>query len=103
MDFSLGYSSRPLIDFSPHQKILWTLDAWDSVQKGQFCCEVVCVVSLALLELISCLVLQQMKKSLASLSICGLDGTQLSGKLALFLLRYLFAAFDIYAVLSTKT
>ncbi|KAI3455601.1 hypothetical protein Pfo_012264 [Paulownia fortunei] len=32
LNFSLDYSSRPLTDFLPHQKILWTLDAWESVQ-----------------------------------------------------------------------
>ncbi|XP_058077090.1 midasin isoform X2 [Magnolia sinica] len=29
--FSLDFSSRPPTDFLPHQKILWTLDAWTSV------------------------------------------------------------------------
>ncbi|KAK4427378.1 Midasin [Sesamum alatum] len=32
MNFSLDYSSRPPTDCLPHQKILWTLDAWESVQ-----------------------------------------------------------------------
>ncbi|XP_057771067.1 midasin isoform X2 [Salvia miltiorrhiza] len=32
LSFSLDYSARPLIDFLPHQKILWTLDAWESVK-----------------------------------------------------------------------
>ncbi|KAL8480046.1 hypothetical protein ACS0TY_026830 [Phlomoides rotata] len=32
MTFSLKYSARPLIDFSPHQNFLWTLEAWESVQ-----------------------------------------------------------------------
>ncbi|KAG6397962.1 hypothetical protein SASPL_139412 [Salvia splendens] len=32
LGFSLNYSARPLIDFLPHQKILWTLDAWESVK-----------------------------------------------------------------------
>ncbi|KAF3652458.1 putative midasin-like isoform X7 [Capsicum annuum] len=31
MTFSLKFSSRPPTDFSPHQKILWTLDAWKSI------------------------------------------------------------------------
>ncbi|KAL2243207.1 UNVERIFIED_CONTAM: Midasin, partial [Sesamum indicum] len=30
MNFSLDYSSRPPTDCLPHQKILWTLDAWES-------------------------------------------------------------------------
>ncbi|KAL0415065.1 UNVERIFIED_CONTAM: Midasin, partial [Sesamum latifolium] len=32
MNFLLDYSSRPPTDCLPHQKILWTLDAWESVQ-----------------------------------------------------------------------
>ncbi|KAL1551716.1 midasin-like isoform X1 [Salvia divinorum] len=32
LGFSLDYSARPLVDFLPHQKILWTLDAWESVK-----------------------------------------------------------------------
>ncbi|KAM7483877.1 hypothetical protein LguiB_008460 [Lonicera macranthoides] len=31
LSFSLNFSSRPPTDFLPHQKILWTLDAWTSV------------------------------------------------------------------------
>ncbi|KAF6161323.1 hypothetical protein GIB67_009210 [Kingdonia uniflora] len=31
MDFSLDFSSRPPTDFVPHQRILWTLDEWESV------------------------------------------------------------------------
>ncbi|XP_050383797.1 midasin isoform X3 [Argentina anserina] len=31
LDFSLDYSSRPPQVFSPHQKILWILDEWSSV------------------------------------------------------------------------
>ncbi|KAJ4957407.1 hypothetical protein NE237_024518 [Protea cynaroides] len=31
LNFSLDYSSRPPTDFLPHQQILWTLDAWTSV------------------------------------------------------------------------
>ncbi|KAA8540262.1 hypothetical protein F0562_024175 [Nyssa sinensis] len=31
LGFSLNFSSRPPIDFLPHQKILWTLDAWTTV------------------------------------------------------------------------
>ncbi|XP_049392138.1 midasin isoform X1 [Solanum stenotomum] len=34
MDFSLNFSSRPPTDFSPHQKILWTLDAWRSTDRA---------------------------------------------------------------------
>lgn len=37
--FSLDYSARPLMDFLPHQKILWTMDAWESVQGG-YCCSI---------------------------------------------------------------
>ncbi|XP_059279886.1 midasin isoform X2 [Lycium ferocissimum] len=33
MTFSLNFSSRPPTDFSPHQKILWTLDAWESMYR----------------------------------------------------------------------
>ncbi|CAN4116387.1 unnamed protein product [Withania somnifera] len=33
MTFSLNFSSRPPTDFSPHQKILWTLDAWESIYR----------------------------------------------------------------------
>lgn len=29
--FSVNFSSRPPTDLSPHQKILWTIDAWESV------------------------------------------------------------------------
>ncbi|XP_043707635.1 midasin [Telopea speciosissima] len=32
LNFSLSYSSRPPTDFLPHQRILWTLDAWTSVE-----------------------------------------------------------------------
>ncbi|KAH6793247.1 hypothetical protein C2S52_003724 [Perilla frutescens var. hirtella] len=32
LNFSLAYSARPLVDFLPHQKILFTLEAWESVQ-----------------------------------------------------------------------
>ncbi|MQL83108.1 hypothetical protein Taro_015594 [Colocasia esculenta] len=31
LGFSLKYSSRPPTDFAPHQKILWILDAWTSL------------------------------------------------------------------------
>ncbi|KAI3964519.1 hypothetical protein MKW92_001685 [Papaver armeniacum] len=31
LDYSLGFSSRRPTDFVPHQTILWTLDAWESV------------------------------------------------------------------------
>ncbi|CAA0814598.1 Unknown protein, partial [Striga hermonthica] len=31
LNFSLCYSSRPPTDFSPHNNILWILDAWESV------------------------------------------------------------------------
>ncbi|CAA6669952.1 unnamed protein product [Spirodela intermedia] len=31
LDYSLKLSSRSPIDFSPHQKILWMLDAWTSI------------------------------------------------------------------------
>ncbi|KAL2338821.1 hypothetical protein Fmac_013267 [Flemingia macrophylla] len=31
LEFSLSFSSRPPQMFSPHQKLLWTLDAWASV------------------------------------------------------------------------
>ncbi|OVA06149.1 von Willebrand factor [Macleaya cordata] len=31
LNFSLEFSSRPPTDFVPHQTILWTLDAWESV------------------------------------------------------------------------
>ncbi|KAI3908771.1 hypothetical protein MKW98_029321 [Papaver atlanticum] len=31
LDYSLGFSSRCPTDFVPHQAILWTLDAWGSV------------------------------------------------------------------------
>ncbi|CBI35900.3 unnamed protein product, partial [Vitis vinifera] len=31
MNFSLNFSSRPPTIFLPHQKFLWTLDAWESV------------------------------------------------------------------------
>ncbi|KAH0758689.1 hypothetical protein KY290_022182 [Solanum tuberosum] len=34
MDFSLNFSSRPPTDSSPHQKILWTLDAWRSTDRA---------------------------------------------------------------------
>ncbi|KAD4889375.1 hypothetical protein E3N88_21448 [Mikania micrantha] len=34
IEFSLNYSSRPPTDFSPHQKILWVLDAWTSVNSA---------------------------------------------------------------------
>ncbi|CAA2972808.1 midasin isoform X1 [Olea europaea subsp. europaea] len=30
LNFSLNFSSRPPTDLIPHQKILWTLDAWES-------------------------------------------------------------------------
>ncbi|KAK4348719.1 hypothetical protein RND71_031474 [Anisodus tanguticus] len=33
MTFSLNFSSRAPTDFSPHQKILWTLDAWESIYR----------------------------------------------------------------------
>nr|XP_009757416.1 PREDICTED: midasin [Nicotiana sylvestris] len=33
MTFSLNFSSRPSSDFSPHQKILWTIDAWESIYR----------------------------------------------------------------------
>ncbi|XP_073015322.1 midasin-like isoform X1 [Primulina eburnea] len=33
LNFSLNYSSRPPTDFLPHQKIIWTLDAWASVDR----------------------------------------------------------------------
>ncbi|KAK1353300.1 hypothetical protein POM88_052435 [Heracleum sosnowskyi] len=32
LDYSLKVSSRPPMDFSAHQKILWTLDAWASAE-----------------------------------------------------------------------
>lgn len=35
LKFSLDFSSRPPQIFLPHQKILWTLDAWNSVDAGQ--------------------------------------------------------------------
>ncbi|KAJ0755641.1 putative von Willebrand factor, type A, AAA+ ATPase domain, midasin, midasin, AAA lid domain 7 [Helianthus annuus] len=35
MQFSLDSSSRPPTDFSPHQKLLWVLDAWASVNPAQ--------------------------------------------------------------------
>ena len=35
LKFSLDFSSRPPQIFLPHQKILWTLDAWTSVDAGQ--------------------------------------------------------------------
>ncbi|CAK9179916.1 unnamed protein product [Ilex paraguariensis] len=35
LNFSLKFSSRPPTDFSPHQKILWTLDAWTSVDAAK--------------------------------------------------------------------
>ncbi|XP_052182550.1 midasin isoform X2 [Diospyros lotus] len=34
LSFSLNLSSRPPTDFLPHQKILWTLDAWKSIKAG---------------------------------------------------------------------
>ncbi|KAI3727341.1 hypothetical protein L1987_67154 [Smallanthus sonchifolius] len=34
LKFSLKSSSRPPTDFSPHQKILWVLDAWTSVNSA---------------------------------------------------------------------
>lgn len=34
LKFSLDFSSRPPTDFSPHQKILWNLDAWSSEETG---------------------------------------------------------------------
>nr|AMP82937.1 acidic leucine-rich nuclear phosphoprotein 32-related protein 1 [Catalpa bungei] len=34
LNFGLDYSSRSATDFVPHQKILWTLDAWESVERG---------------------------------------------------------------------
>ncbi|XP_073126022.1 midasin isoform X2 [Henckelia pumila] len=34
LNFSLNYSSRPPTDFVPHQKIIWTLDAWASVDRA---------------------------------------------------------------------
>ncbi|KAL8046294.1 hypothetical protein ABFX02_08G168300 [Erythranthe guttata] len=32
LKFSLDYASRPLTDFLPHQKFLWILGAWESVE-----------------------------------------------------------------------
>ncbi|KAK1353301.1 hypothetical protein POM88_052436 [Heracleum sosnowskyi] len=32
LDYSLKVSSRPPMDFSVHQKILWTLDSWASAE-----------------------------------------------------------------------
>ncbi|KAL3824480.1 hypothetical protein ACJIZ3_020509 [Penstemon smallii] len=34
LNFALSYSSRPLTDFLPHQNILWTIDAWTSVNRA---------------------------------------------------------------------
>ncbi|CAM8907839.1 unnamed protein product [Rhodiola kirilowii] len=34
LSYSLASSSRPPIDFTPHQKILWTLDAWKSLDSA---------------------------------------------------------------------
>lgn len=36
MNFSLNFSSRPPTDFSPHQKILWTLEARETIYRDQF-------------------------------------------------------------------
>lgn len=90
LKFSLSNSSRPPQMFSPHQKILWILDVWSSVDAGKWNFLLNSSTCSVISMLMSFLVLQSMKKFPASYLRCGSGGINRCGCIALFLSRYLF-------------